>query len=245
MFCKKKKMTSGLELQIFIPFFVTGLVSFFLIPPIKKEEFVCGCKLYTNCGWKSLICDFFMFGCLTFCFFFLLLDTVIHFYLTVVESSFSEAEVYGLCLLVAAALALLAVIFGGQTIWAIAAWAVIVSLLLNVIIECGESKSCFLLRAVVSLIVSAFLSAGISAFAYRLVGDLIYNIQASFASSFTIVMSLLVIVMGFDEWDAYTVGLPYGLILFLSIVRSILVWMYGTLICCIDEKYRLVRNESE
>lgn len=155
-----------MEYEVFIPFFVAGLASFLLLPPIKKERITCGCKCYTGCGWKSILGSTLTFFCLTFCFFFLILDSVFRFYNMVVQDPFDETRVYLVCLAAGAILALWAVSCGGNTIWSIAVWTVMVSLAVNTYFPC-EDKLCFLLRSFLSVLVSAIASSIISALVYR------------------------------------------------------------------------------
>ena len=74
---------------------------------------------------------------------------------------------------------------------------------------------------------------------------MIVAIQPSMAASFTSIMSLLSFTLGFEDWDRYTIALPYCLIIGVAIIRAVIVWMYGTLICCIDKKYTKLEDEEE
>mgnify|MGYP001565600060 CR=1 FL=1 len=236
-------MSKEVEYPFFITFLILGILSYILIPPIKKVSILCGCRWYTNIGWKTGFCEFLSFSCVTFTLFFLVLDTVNRFYQQVLDGQpYSEAQVYGYILLAVFFLALICYFCGGEVIWAILTWSVISSLLVNQYISCDkDDTACFFLNVSASFMAALLISGILSAFMYYWIASVISNFRAAVSASFTVIISLCVIVLGFDNWDNYSLVWIYLVILGLTLIRVIWECVQTHFVCCI--KYDQLEEE--
>lgn len=237
-------MSKDVEYPFFISFLIIGILSYILIPPIKKISIMCGCRWYTNLGWKAAFCEFLAFMCVVFTLFFLVLDTVNRFYQQVLDGQpYSEVEIYGYIFLAVFFLALICYFCGGEVIWAILTWSVASSLLVNQYVSCNKNDSmCFMLHVTASFMAALLISGVLSAFMYYWIASIVSNFRASVSASFTVVISLCVIVLGFDDWDRYDLVWIYLVILLLTIIRVIWECVQERFVCCI--KYDQLQEEE-
>lgn len=246
------------EFWFFLLWFAIGMLAFLILPPIKKDQVVCGLVVNTNMGCGLVATQFLFWLCLTFCFYMVLSSFLYDFdkHITDLPQLVNGNRLFWVPLLISFAISTLMALATmwsetkclgcccrclPRTWWSAVALGLVITYYVRTTFPCSEDsvtedeyrvKICFYTRFFGTLAGSMVISGLLSLAAMQCIGDIIFELQEHIAISFTVALSLMIMSVDYDHWQTHTTYYPLIATLVATLVRFIVTTASQYCKCC-------------
>lgn len=258
------------EFWFFLLWFAIGMLAFLILPPIKKDQVVCGLVVNTNMGWGLVATQFLFWLCLTFCFYMVISSFLYDFdkHITDLPQLVNGNRLFWVPLLISFAISTLMALATlwsetkclgcccrclPRTWWSAVALGLVITYYVRTTFPCSEDsatedeyrvKVCFYTRFFGTLAGSMVISGLLSLAAMQCIGDIVFELQEHVAISFTVALSLMVMSVDYDHWQTHTTYYPLIATLVATLIRFTVTTASQYCKCCRSDYSRLSSSTS-